>query len=593
MSQSRAITQNDFQGRKVGGATFFAGGCNSGIAPQMLSEFQYRWGLNGVNRGGIFQTRPGFNDCGIVVEDAYTPQGMTTFRPLESKKTYLVVAIDGLIYYCIPPDFTFFQIPGIQFKQNAPIIYLKEAIKSVTQNPDGSLVQIDPVKVLMMQDGGLTRAAFWDGSTGRHLNPTPGVDETPMGSWMEWIGDRLWIINGNELLASDIADPLKFTEIDYLSEGLPFQLPDEGSGLRASEDQKILLAFTHNTTTAFQASIRKRQVWKDTIDFQKLLFPGIGCVAGRSIISQYGLLWWYSAGGLVSYNTAFQTYRDAKVIYNDREMARSKGNMSPILNLMCGGSFENYLFLSAPSGDIYNAQTWILDQSSIGAFEENSQASWNGVWTGIRPVEWAVGTFDDRQRCFVLSRDYIENGGSNIRVWEAFIDRTDSGNPIEVWFEGRLHYNQANREKIRFAELYFGEMKSDVLVEAYWKGLRGEWHKFLTKEVIATNGPIGTAYLGLIQNADLIQSFEKQTRYIFTMEVPESSPFTGIAENDNKDNIDRGFSILVNWKGQAALLGYRLFSDDYTDTPKGRVEENEQNEERIVFDTGDSLIIDL
>lgn len=593
MSQSPRAASNNYGVRKAQGSSFFAGGCSSGIAPQILTDIQYRWSINLANRGGILQTRPGLQNGGIIVETAYTPQGLTSFRPLGSKKTYLVAAVDGLIYYCIPPDFTFFQLPGIQFKNNAPIIYFKETIKAVNQRADGSLEIIDPVKVLVMQDGGLTRAAFWDGSTSRHLNPTPGIDETPLGSWMEWIGDRLWVSRENQLFVSDQSDPLRFTETNYLTEGLPFQLPDECTGLKASEDQKILLAFTHDTTTAFQASIRDRLTWKTTPDFQKLLFPNVGCVAGRSIINQYGLIWWYSSGGIVNYNTAFQTYRDAKVVYNDREMARSKGNLSPILNLMCGAAFENYLLMSVPSGDIYNGDTWVLDQSAVEAFKEGSQAAWNGVWTGIRPVEWAAGVFDDQKRCFVLSRDYVSSGGSSVRVWEAFQDRTDAGNQIDCWMETKLHYNGANKEKIRFAELYFGEMKDDVLVEAYWKGLRGEWNLFLSKEVIATNGPFESAWLGLIEDGDLLQSFKKQTRYIITLEVPEDSDFSGIAENDDKDNIDRGFSMLINWKGQAALLGYRLFTDEYVDTPQGVDEVNEENQERIVFDTGDSLVINL
>lgn len=594
MSQNQNKS-NDVGTGNVYGAISFEGGLNSEITPVALQPNQYRWSYNTVNRGGVIQTRPGLTYLSTI--SGYYIQGFTHFQPSNSIKSYLVVAVDGVIYFSLPPYTTFQAIPGIQFKNNAPFITFKTAIKSIAQDSDGNLQIINPIRVLIMQDGANTRAAYWDGSFGRHLNPTPGVNETPLGQWMEWIGDRLWVARDSQIFVSDIGDPLKFTETTYLSEGLPFQLLSDCTGLKASHDQKTLFAFTNGSTTAFKASVRDRDLWKTTEDFQFLLFPEIGCVAGRSIVDQYGLLWWYSAGGLVNFNTALQTYINAKVVYSDRQMARSKGNFSPLLYGICGTSFENYLLMSVPSGDIYNAQTWCLDQAVTGGFEEGSTGAWNSVWSGFRPVEWVSGSFQERPRCFVVSQDLTTYQDSRIRIWEAFTGREDGGNPIECWTETRMHYSDGTLEKPRVVKIYFAEMKGTVEIQIFWKGIKGEWHECMNTTVEATNGPFGTVYLGLIGDGSLLQSFKKQSRFLFSETIPDDVSFnTGIAESPQQDNIDRAFSLLIKWKGQAAMIGYKFSSDPYSelDSGKSQVQQpDEENQERIVFDTGNSQILEL
>lgn len=599
MPQAAEAQITDYGMRDQQGSLFFTGGCHSGLLPIALGIEEYVWAINVVNRGGVLQTRMGY-DMKLNLPPGNL-QGGTSFRPTNSNKTYLVVAVDGKIYYSLPPFSAFLQIPGLQFYDKAPFVYFCKTIKALQQNPDGSLSEMDQLKMLIIQDGGYTRAAYWTGSTGRHLNPTPGIDETPIGSWMAWIGDRLWILQGSQLLVGDLADPLRFTEIDYLAEGLPLQLKDEGTGLAVSEDLKVLLAFTHDTTTIFQASNRDRPSWKTTPDFQKELFPNIGCVAGRSIVNQYGLLWWYSAGGLVNFNSAQQTYVNATVTYVDHEMARSKGNLSPLLHTMAGGSFENYLMMSVPSGDsLNNKHTWVMDQAVVGRKFTTSPAVWNGIWTGTRPMTWITDNFDNRARCFFLSKDLVEFEDTTNRLWEAFVDRVDGpDNPIDCWVETRMHtLGIGSRCKFKFAELYFIEIKGNVLFEIFWRGTRGTWKKIAHKEVISTPGPFWTNFYGPVEDGNFIQATKKQSRYIITDSVPDTADAeggSGIVEDPARDNIDRGFSLMVHWQGQAALAGYRLSLDPYSDTSTGApaTQETEENEERVVFQDGKGLIFNL
>src|SRR4029077_20894266 len=101
--------------------------------------------------------------------------------------------------------------------------------------------------------------------------------------------------------------------------------------------------------------------------------------------------------------------------YSDYGMARSKANLFQDLSQICAGSFENFLFFSVPSGDRFNAQTWMMDETTIEAPSSQQQSSgsstWASVWKGIRPVEWVTQVINGVNRCFALSRDYSPSRG--------------------------------------------------------------------------------------------------------------------------------------------------------------------------------------
>lgn len=598
MSESADMQMTAYGPRNRYGQASFAVGCNSGMFPARLTDGQYVWGINGVNRGGVFQTR--MDHKFLLTIPAGNLQGHTLFRPTLSHDVYAVVAVDGKIYVSAPPYITWHQLPNLQFRKDAPMIYWKRVIKTADLQPDGSIFLTAPKRILIMQDSGYTRAGMWDGTVNRHYDPTnvPGAKEVPLGGPMEWIGDRLWVLYEDQVLASDIQDPEHFSEIGYFSEGQPFQLPDIGTALAATPDQRTLLAFTANTTTSFQASIRDRTSWKTTVDFQRLIFPNIGCMAHRSVINQYGLLWWYSTGGFVNLNTAMQTYRDAQIIFTDHEMARSKGALSPILREMAGVSFENYLLMSVPSGDVHNSETWVLDQSVESALQPATTqtmaaVAWNGIWTGTRPVEWATEILDGAPICTHASRSIFSYQDSTNHLWMSFgNNREDNNNPILVSIETRWHTDGPDRKSPRYAEFYFTELADDVVIEAFWRGTRGEYIPFLKKSIIATQGPLGTQFLPLLDDVTLIQDLRPQSRYVVSMQIPETIGDQPVESPDTATR-DRAFSMLIRWTGRAALMGYQLVVDPNTEKGQGIVEVDETDEERMVFVDGRSEILEL
>jgi hypothetical protein len=158
----------------------WTGGANSLLPPDRIAASQYSWGVNIVNRGGIIQTRPGFDDFASLL--GKTPQGGTIFVPKDGRPMMLV-AIDGLIYSSKFPFHSFTKVEGLKFVATAPIITFQRCNKSVKLNPDGSLSIIDPKAIVVIQDNETLPGVF-DGEKGIHSvygSPSFGI---PIGLWM-------------------------------------------------------------------------------------------------------------------------------------------------------------------------------------------------------------------------------------------------------------------------------------------------------------------------------------------------------------------------------------------------------------------------
>lgn len=555
-------------GLGAAGSAFWVSGMDSSLDPAFLEDTVYRSAMNVTNRGGVLKTRPGYN-CVFELPPGRL-QGYTLFRPTGGAWHH-VVAVAGKVYASAYPFTTYTQLPNVQFFSGSDVVVFEKATKSVRQNVDGTLSIVDPYDVLIMQDG-RTAAAYWDGSISRHLDPLSG--ETPLGTWMKWSGDRLWVGRDNELFASDIADPLRFTETEYLSEGGSFRLPDIITGLAeiTSTDVPQLLVFTQNTTSIFQSNIRDRETWKTTNNFQRVLFPQVGCVSGRAITTQYGQLWWMTMTGVTSLNAAAQSRVSSELLYRDTEMAVSKGNLSPNIERVAAISFENYVLFSVPSGDLFNRHTWVMDQSPAEKLNTGSPAAWNGVWTGTRPVQWSVGAVNGVQRVFHVSVDY---DGVN-RLWEAFIPtRQDNGQPITCYVETKSHANFGEMAQgldiktFRFAELEFTEIQGTLDVKVYWAGMRGNYKELTVYRFVAPEGNI--TYDKQITLDTQLFAYRPQARLVRTTEIlndRQEGSICGI-ESPFPDRHDRAFSLLIVWSGKAALRSYRIFARMFDESGVG------------------------
>lgn len=520
---------------------------------------------------------------------------MALFSP-KNKTPHLVVSMVGSIYaLAYPFDGAWTFLSGFWSGDNSnSIVTFETAIKGAQTKSDGTLQVIDPYPMLMMQSGN-SRALAWDGR--RVYNLDPAKNQTPIGTWMKWIGGRLWVADGNRLRVSNILDPINFTEEDLLAEGGYFVLPDECTGLGVTADQKSLLAFTATTTTAFQAGITDRSTWGTTPDFQKVIFPNIGCIAGNTIVNQYGILWWMSQNGLTRLDNALQSYRTSKVHFLDNNMARSKGNLSSDISKACAGWFENFLMISVPSGDNYNSHTWIMDQSTLDLLGQDSTPAWAGVWTGTRPTQWVTGNVNGQSRCFFCSADKpfaVSGNRFEGNVWEAFnstgkdigANQSGTSTPKNISSSVELRYlgDGDTFKAFSYAVLELSEVSDGVHLDVFYASRHSGYKQVLSKDIVATRNSL-TVGVPITS----VDSYIKQRRIVRTFtDDSEKTDLDPQVESKMPRNIDKMFSLLIKWSGSMTISKVKLCT-----TPGGDHVETEEDEatQRYVKPDGSGAIL--
>lgn len=536
----------------------FEVGMDSNSHPIKLPPGKYARGENIVNRGGIVQCRPGYR-CLMALPEGRL-QGISLFRPKVGPEQLLFM-VEGLLYLADFPFNIFRQVEGVSFSSSARQAYFAIAEQSVTSNIDGSLTIITPKNLLIVQDGGFTPPVIFDGTRGVHVR---GPSAIPMGGPMRWVGDRLWVARGAELFASDINNPTSFIEDVYLATVRAFTLPSEITALARNPTIEFaqLLVYTEDSTSTIQAGIRDRTQWPITPNMQQEIFPRIGCTGQRSVIDQQGMLWWYSNLGLCSLDSASNAKLSSKLPYRDSEMMESKARMSEDLGGIAAGTFENYILLSVPYGEILNRHTWVMDNSVRQNYLDDTPPTWNSYWTGTRPVEWINAKIHGKERMFYISHDY---DGVN-RLWEAFWpDRRDEACPISWWFETRGYFGPASavltRKNFRYADIYLSEMMGDVDIGVFWAGTRrGKYKRILSKRFRITEGCFRPD-IQITMNSKIF-GFKKQSRIVRTedgkdLSVNQTEESCGI-ESPWEDFFDESFQLLVAGSGPCAVDAVKM-----------------------------------
>lgn len=556
-------------------------GVNSLVPPDAIGVQQYAWGINIVNRGGIIQTRPGFDWLSSLV--GVKLQGGAIFTPKDSRPM-MVAAVDGYIYSSKLPFTAWTKVDGLKFRSDVPIINFCLVLKSVNVKPEGSIELIDPTPLLIIQDG-VTNPGRFDGSVARHLQPD--LKETPIGLWMVFTASCLWVFSGSRAYVSDLASPDTFFDGRYLAERTGFELPDEITGAIQTSNDKSILVFTATTTTSFQANIRDRRLWGQTPNFQELVLPTIGCVAGRSPVNQYGLTWWLSAAGFINLDAALQSKISSKLVTVDGRMMRSKRIMSPDPSVASSVYFENFLLLSVPSGGRYNEETWVADQAPQGEADGSGMA-WVGVWTGIRPVIWMRSRYNGRVRLFCLAYDATAKDATHIHAHEVFqSDRRDNDGRILCQWETGMFLG-TELQRFKYAEVDIVEVLGDVELKVFVGGMRGPWIQIKDTAIQAEIGSIGSESQKIILKESILQAFKPQTRFLKTEEFDPKGKECS-AESDDSAGKDKGFQLLFEWRGRMGIKTIKLIAQPDPSAGRGECTKDETGEHNMITEEGATI----
>lgn len=569
---------------------FWSGGVNSFLHPSDLNPNEFAWAENTLNRGGIVQTRPGFNLASSILGNKL--QGFTTFTPINGA-TRLVVAVDGSIYVGTWPNFVFDLIEQVSFDPTAPIINFCECLQSVKRHIDGSLEVISPVKVLMIADG-INPTVVYNGVTTTQMDPAAPNYQTPIGLWMVWVSSRLWISVGTQMRVSDTGNPTSFEEDQFLATQSYFGLPDVITGVIETANERGLLVFTERTTTVFQSYIRDKNSWGATPDFQKLVFPNIGCDAGRTACNQYGLTYWHSLNGLVSLDAAMNTQHSSKLQSIDGQMMRSKRLLSPDMSGACAIAYDNFLLVSVPSGGKYNEQTWVLDQTPMGNLlgvigDTYSKTTWSGVWTGVRPVQWAQGRIGGRKRLYFASYDRTPANNTRIHIWEAMRqERKDAGGRIRCQFQQGIAAADS-LQAFKYAEFEVVELLGAVSLKVYVCGTRGPWFEVGSYELRAEEGSIGSKGQTILTNSSILRAYKPQSRRLRTREFTSQGLPNSPENTNNRPGHDKGFALLFEWSGRMGIHDIKLNYGPASESNRGFPSHDESGKINVVLENGEVI----
>lgn len=545
--------------RLYDGGIQFLLGVNSNLHPSFLNANQYSWAVNTTNKGGIIDTRPGY-ETRFRLPDGKA-QGMTSFTPTDGELT-LVMAVSGKIYISQFPFSDYTLLAGIDFNPFVDHIVFQEAIQSRV----GAVIT-DPKAVLIMQDG-VSKAAYWDGAVARHLNPGGGTNETVPGLWMAWIGSRLWVARGRQLFASDIFDPLHFNETTYLGGGGSFQAMDGDviTGLARTADSRNLLVFTIHNTTVIQASITDRSTWPTVLNFVTLLFPGVGAASGKSMFYHNGELWWWSVEGARRFTAVGPAIANSRNGVSSIEMKRSYDNLSQVVqNRVCGFSFSSFLGFSIPSGDVFNRHTWVLDTSTNSQLTSESPFAWLGIWMGTRPVEWTTPNVRGKDRSFYISQDTC-----GVRVWEAFLlDRLDNGARIfcSVEFPGIAFKEPTAYKRFLFTAYFLSYLSGKVDITADYKGDWGCWKRIAELQLCAKD-----CFDTLLCN-DPNATIYNHNRYFKT---EEANHVCLTQEGSFSEDIGTFFQNRIRWVGKNAIRIYKSSANQFQESSTGECPKSDE-----------------
>lgn len=630
---------NITSGRVVKTGAGWIHGVNSVRNPWALPDDQFKWAVNCSIRGGVVQTRPGLSmrlslppgnfqggilfaankqakapsvyktASGITVSQLATIYTVDGTESNEAELPYLVFAVSGKVYYCPfplvqPKDWIDYLLTGISLDPNVERVNFVAATQSA-QVSTGSALTITPShRIIVVQDG-IRSAGWWNGAdkTGAQS------DTVPIGFWMAYSGNRLWVATGNVISASDLGNPLSWEE----------RLSGTGRGdfsvarpITAMQDyvgqnnDSRLVVFTDRSTYSLASGILDRSTWAFTANFQNVLFPTIGCIAGKSISFQAGMMWWYSQGGLVSADVAASSYLSSQVLYKDVEMAKAKRLMSENINNICCTAFENYLLVSVPYLETANSATMVLDYAAASEWNQARNPAWAGVWTGIRPVEWISGAIAGQPRCFAFSVDYAPtNDGSYIHVWEAFTQNrydtylvinqdgttTDLINRIYCQMETGLMGDGMDLKQLVYAEVDSSQIAGTVDLKVSYRGSKGTYQPILSTRVLAATEDYQYKTSPEAVPIEELGFLQTQHRRLITESV-QSDSIQKSCESNFLLNVDKAFSLLIEWCGGFGVDAVRMFQDPFSDKSTGGVVAPESRF-CVLGEDGSTMLVDL
>jgi hypothetical protein len=287
-------------------------------------------------------------------------------------------------------------------------------------------------------------------------------------------------------------------------------------------------------------------------------------------------------------------------------MARVKKYMAADYSGICAASFENYLLYSIPYLEPLNSATMVLDYAPASEWNQSRSPGWAGVWNGTRPIQWATGVINKTPRIFHFSVDYAPtNDGSYNHLWESFMPErydtylsinpdgstTEFYNRIYCQVETPLLGDKMDHKQFAYGEVECQQIGGTVDVQVSFRGSKGIYAPILKKRILAITDSY--QYNTSPENAKIADLGYLRTQYrrLITENVTRQ-PDLKSCESDLTLDVDKAFSILIEWCGQLGVEAIRIFIDPWSEQSVGNPNSDESIS-CIVSEDGYSSTIEL
>lgn len=509
----------------VDGSLDFSGGVDSikvttiqsAQNPNGLGRNQLAWLDNATVRDGGITQRTGWDIKGIISDGSKIFQGKYLYEPLFGNN-YFIMGIGGHILK-VDPDFTFPPIDlSVAFNLFLP-----------ASQPYFYFVQAEQFLVIQAGDN-VTLPLFWDGTTLRQSKGitntavapgTPGVNEIPAATAMDYYGNRLWYAQNRQICAGDmVGGPsgtnvaptnyrntdsiLNVTENPLVVGGDGITVPTNGGNIRAIKHtanidaalgQGRLFIFTRKVIYSLTVPV-SRSDWINASSNNQPLLTVVqlvnGSVNDRGIAAANGDLYYQSLEpGIRSLLIAIRSFQQAgNIAISAPEERILSFNDRSLLHFATAMVFDNRLWQSAlpiqkPQGVVHQAII-PLDFLPMSEFQGKFDPVWEGMYEGLDILQLWSGDFGGLERGFgtVVSR---ETGA--IELWEftTFERFTHNvhGELRETWiieFPAYTWGQEFLMKKLVSAELWvdklFGEVEFTMQYRPDGDTCWHDWHKW-------------------------------------------------------------------------------------------------------------------
>jgi hypothetical protein len=358
--------------------------------------------------------------------------------------------------------------------------------------------------------------------------------------------------------AGTALDALNFSETTFINEGGKLLIPAEIGTIKGMEFQPVqdtsagqgdLIVFCDRGAATFAVSIPRTQ-WKETQNFQRVLFSGIGAVSEHTCAVN-GDIFFRSLQG-----NGIRSYRNARAEFASFGQTPISSEMDPVfleedvsmLNEVSMVSFDNRLLMTCRPTTKLGVRVYqgivALDFRPVSSNAVKVAAAYDGVWSGLNVFKLLTGVFNGTPRAFAVC---VGNGG--VEIWE--ISKDDSN---DTTYNGGINRIQSliltraydfrdpfSEKKLLHCDLWFSDIGGNS---------QNKFNAKLHYRQDSNPNWISWGDWGLCfsdTTAAAIRGYAPQLR----AEVPNSkivNDFTGVSSPMGYD-----FKIRIEWEGRGRL----------------------------------------